>query len=95
MQKPNQNPLYVNINSNHPHSVTKNIPKAVNRRLSALSSDENMFNSVVQIYQDALNNAGYTHVLKYTPEVANENENKKYKKGRKRSNIFYLNPPYS
>ena len=36
-----------------------------------------MFNSVVQIYQDALNNAGYTHVLKYTPEVANENENKK------------------
>ena len=49
-QKPNQNPLYVNINSNHPHTVTRNIPKAVNRRLSALSSNENMFKSVVPIF---------------------------------------------
>ena len=75
--KPNQNPLYVNINSNHPHSVTKNIPVAVNRRLCALSSDEKMFKSVAPIYQAALNNAGYKHTLVYTPVVVNEKKKKK------------------
>ena len=89
--KPNDNPLYVNVSSSHPHSVTKNIPLAVNRRLCALSSDENMFNSVAQIYQDALKNAGYTHVLKYTPTAATEK-----KKTRKRyENMLWFNPPYS
>ena len=38
--KPGDIPLYVNAKSNHPPSVLKNIPEAVNRRLSNLSSDE-------------------------------------------------------
>ena len=33
--KPNDTPIYVNRDSNHPPSVTKNIPVAINRRLSA------------------------------------------------------------
>ena len=43
--KPGDIPLYVNAKSNHPPSVLKNIPEGVNRRLSNLSSDENMFNT--------------------------------------------------
>ena len=40
--KENDVPLYVHKHSNHPPSITKNIPDSVNRRLSALSSDENL-----------------------------------------------------
>ena len=40
--KPNDTPLYVHKLSNHPPCVTSNIPAAVNRRLSALSSSQKM-----------------------------------------------------
>ena len=36
--KPNDVPLYVNKESNHPPSIKKNIPLSINKRLSALSS---------------------------------------------------------
>ena len=38
--KPNDVPLYVHKNSNHTPSITKNIPEAINKRLTALSSNE-------------------------------------------------------
>ena len=37
--KPNSTPAYVHRLSNHPPNVTKNIPAAVNKRLSEISSD--------------------------------------------------------
>ena len=54
--KPNDVPLYVHQQSNHPTSVLKNIPAAINRRISALSSNEEMFMSVAPLYQEALKN---------------------------------------
>ena len=35
--KPNNVPLYVNKNSNHPPSIIKNIPLSINRRLMTTS----------------------------------------------------------
>ena len=37
--KPGNNPIYINQKSNHPPSIIKNIPAAVNRRLSEISSN--------------------------------------------------------
>ena len=62
--KPNDVPLYVHINSNHPPAITKNIPEAINKRLSALSSDEKTFSSIIPIYQEALKKSSYNHNLK-------------------------------
>ena len=42
--KPGDTPLYVHIHSNHPPSIKRNIPEAINRRLSNLSP----------VYQEAL-----------------------------------------
>ena len=89
--KENDVPLYVHQKSNHPPAILKNIPGAVNKRLSALSSSEEMFNSVAPIYQDALNKAGYDYKLKFNPEDATA----KKKRVRKRSNVLWFNPPYS
>ena len=41
--KPNQNPSYINVNSNHPKNIIKQIPKAVNLRIGKLSANEKIF----------------------------------------------------
>ena len=89
--KEGDTPLYVNAGSNHPPLMLKNIPASINRRLSALSSSEELFNSVSPTYQQALHNAGYSYQLKYDPPTPNTS-----KKGRQRKRkIIWWNPPFS
>ena len=52
--KPNDNPLYINKNSNHPPSITQNLPAAINKRLSSISADEGVFKNAIPPYQEAL-----------------------------------------
>ena len=52
--KPNDVPLYVHRQSNHPAGILKNIPLSVNRRLSSISSNEDVFKANCQPYQEAL-----------------------------------------
>ena len=47
-KKPNGNPTHINVNSNHPTSIIKQIPSSINRRLSNLSSDEEVFLNNIQ-----------------------------------------------
>ena len=88
--KPNNNPLYVHKDSNHPPSITKNIPLAVNKRLSNISSTEAIFEEAKKPYQEALDKAGYEHKLKYEPSEPQPQR----KKCRKRK-ITWFNPPFS
>ena len=90
--KPNDIPLYVHKLSNHPPTIIKNIPAAINRRISALSSSEEIFNSVAPLYQQALKNAGYEYKMKYEPP---EKTSKKPKRSRKKNNTLWWNPPFS
>ena len=89
--KPNDSPLYVHRLSNHPPCVTKNIPTAVNRRLSALSSSEQMFKSVAPTYQEALKNSGYDFNLEYPPASENPRNSTRNMKRK----ILWFNPPFS
>ena len=88
--KPGNTPLYIHASSNHPPSILKNIPLAVNKHLCSISSDEHSFNSEVQPYQLALNNSGYKHQLKFSTEHTTP-RNKK----RRHRNIVWYNPPYN
>ena len=67
--KPNNTILYVNKNSNHPPAVIENLPAAVNRRVSTISADENIFKQAIPPYQKALEESGYDFTLKFDPEV--------------------------
>ena len=67
-RKPNDQPLYVNVKSNHPPNVLKQVPIGINKRFSTISSREEDFNANKQEYQNALNNSGYKHDLKYKDE---------------------------
>lgn len=88
--KPNNRPLYVNKNSNHPPSILKNIPESVNKRLSSISANENIFNEASQPYQEALKDSGYDYKMKFKPQQPNSNN----KRNRKRR-ITWFNPPFS
>ena len=39
-KKPNDKPMYINVNSNHPPNIIKQIPESINKRLSNLSSNK-------------------------------------------------------
>ena len=88
--KPNNTILYVNKHSNHPPSITKNLPASVNKRLSSISANEGIFREAIPPYQKALNESGYSFDLKFEPDATSGP--KKRTRGRK---ITWFNPPFS
>jgi hypothetical protein len=91
--KPNNVPQYVHCNSNHPPNIIKNIPLGINRRLSAISSNQEIFNAAAPLYQEALSKSGYDYKLKYDSlqDISIDNTKKRCRK----RNITWFNPPYS
>ena len=53
-RKPNNTPLYIRSKSNHPPSITKQLPSMTNRRISNLPCNENEFNKAEPLYESAL-----------------------------------------
>ena len=90
--KPNGNPIYVHVESNHPPNIITNVPKSINTRLSKLSSNAEVFKETIPPYQEALEKSGHKYQLKYDPQ-ATTSAKKHKKKGRQRQ-ITYFNPPY-
>jgi len=80
---------YVHVKSNHPPCIIKQIPLAIEKRLSNLSSNEEIFKSSTPHYEEALKRSGYTHKFQYNPDQQqNRNRNRKRK-------IIWFNPPFN
>ena len=87
-RKPNDQPVYLNVKSNHPKHVINHIPKMIEQRLSMLSSNEQIFEAHKVVYEKALKDSGHKCSLKYQkPETQ-----RRRKRSRK---VIYFNPPYS
>ena len=85
--------MYINMNSNHPPSIIKQIPSSINRRSSNLSSDEEVFLSNIQPYREASKKSGFRDELTYVElRISEERNNDKRKRKGK---IIWFNPPYS
>ena len=89
--KPMSTPLYVHSQSNHPPNIIRNIPAAINRRLSSISSDRAVFNEAAPPYQEALRKSGYTHQLEFKPPPQGPPQQKRMR----RRNVIWFNPPYN
>ena len=63
---------YVDSRSNHPPSITRNLPKGINRILSDTNSNQALFEASAPPYQAVLDEAGYKHKLSYQPRVEEE-----------------------
>eukprot|EP00117_Sycon_ciliatum_P025045 scpid96028/ scgid20871/ len=59
-RKPNDNPLYLNIQSNHPPNILRNLPKAVGRRIASISADEAVFDRFLTVYADDSDLSGFS-----------------------------------
>ena len=92
--KSNNEPVYINKNSNHPPQVLKELPKTIEKRISNISSSKEIFDISKLIYEKTLNERGFQHKLLYQENVINNIDDNQEKKKRKR-NIIWYNPPYS
>ena len=92
--KPNNEPVYINKNSNHPLQVLKELPKTIEKRISNISSSKEIFDISKPIYEKTLNEYGFQHKLLYQENVINNTDDNQEKKKRKQ-NIIWYNPPYS
>ena len=88
--KANNEINYIHKQSNHPPSISKQLPLSVERRLSKLSSNEKIFSDSIPIYQEALIKAGYNHKLTYQ-----KHDQKKDNSQQRKIKIIWFNPPYS
>ena len=90
--KPNDKPEYVNILSNHPPEILKNIPVGINRRLVNISANKEVFEATTEPYREELAKCGYNHLLNFEDFGNNNNQRRKRQRQRK---ITWFNPPFS
>lgn len=88
-RKPNDKPLYINAKSNHPPLIIKQLPQMINKRISSLSSNQEIFNNTKTIYEDALKDSGYNSTLTFNPD------NKIQGRKNRSRQIIWFNPPFS
>lgn len=90
--KPNNTPLYIHTQSNHPPNIIKQLPKMIERRISDISCNSDEFDKAKGLYETALSRGGYDNQLEYQDLDPQPTTTKKRKRSR---NIIWYNPPYS
>ncbi|XP_071836630.1 uncharacterized protein [Apostichopus japonicus] len=78
-RKPNDEPLYIHVKSNHPPTITKHIPTAIEKRIRELSSNEGVFSMAAPPYNAALKKSGYERTISYDDGGAPTTPKKKKK----------------
>ena len=84
-RKPNSEPVYIHKQSNHPTNILKELPKSINKRISDISCDENVFNNAKLTYEKALNNSGFTETFSY---IKSSDQNINNREAKKKRNFF-------
>ena len=75
-REPNSEPIYIHKQSNHLPNILKGLPKSINKRISNISCDENVFNNAKLAYEKALNNNGFTETFPYIKPSDQNNNNR-------------------
>ena len=88
-RKPNDKPIYVNIKSNHPPTILKQIPSMISTRISKLSCDKDEFLKSKPFNDNILKKSGNNEGLTYNPNARNPPKRKRQRK------IIWYNPPFS
>ena len=83
----------MDINSNHPPQVLKQLPKSIKKRLSKISSSKEIIHNSKPMYEKALQGSGFKEKLCYQQKDVNVNSNQNNKKHLRQ--IIWFNPPFS
>ena len=92
-RKPNNEPKYIDISSNHSPQVLKQLPKSIEKRLSKILPSKKIFDNSKHLYEKALQESGFKEKLCYQQKDVNANSNRKKKKCQ--CKIIWFNPPFS
>ena len=63
--KPDNNPLYINVPSNHPPNTIKDLASNISKRINYLAADETTFNKSKDLYNSALAESGFEHKITF------------------------------
>mgnify|MGYP006903939448 CR=1 FL=1 len=91
-RKPNQLPVYINLKSDHPSNIKRQLPKMISERISTLSCSRQVYDSEIGTYQAALKSAGYNENLEF---ISRRQQNSQQSKKKRRRKILWFNPPFS
>ena len=64
-RKPNDHPVYINSQSNHPPNIIKKLPASIRRRLTDMSSDETAFGDAKPMYDKAIADSGFCEMTEF------------------------------
>ena len=85
-RKPNDEIHYILIQSDHPPSITKQLPRSIEKHLSQLSSSRDIFYQTIPYHEQRLASCGNNEKLTYQQQGKNiENNKKNIGKNRKRN----------
>lgn len=90
--KATTSPLYVPSKPNHPPNIIRNIPEAINRRLSEISSDEDTFTEfeATSPSQNALKRNWYSTDQEFKPAQL-----RPLNQRIRRKNMVWFKPPFN
>ena len=73
-RKPNNKPLYINRHFNHHPNILKQLPKSIEKRKSETSSNIDIFNRSIKIYNDVLHENNFKETLQFTIPAPKNND---------------------
>ena len=91
-RKTDNEPVYINVNSNHPPTAIWELPKSIGKRLSELSCNKETFEKAIPPYANALRKSGFKDKLVYTPKTTTNNT---LDKKQRKCKIIWFNPSFS
>ena len=74
-RKPNDETHYIHIQSDHPPSISKQLPRSIEKRLSQLSSSKDIFYETTPYHEQRLASCGYNEKLTYQQKGENNENN--------------------
>ena len=77
-KKPNDKLIYIDVSSNHPPQIKKQLTKIISDRLSRNSSNADLFNNTKLEYEEVLKKRRHTTKITHTPP--NQEQNKERRK---------------
>ena len=97
-RNPNNEPVYINKQSNHPPNIIADIPKAISKCLTNISCNKNVFLRNIDIYQIALKNSGFDGPVTYndqSEQASNVNIEEANQARKHNHAIIWYKLPYS
>ena len=67
--KPGNMPLCINVKSNHPLNIVKNLPESISHRINKLSSHKSVFDNSKDLYNNALSSSDFKDQIKFDPDL--------------------------